>query len=203
MFECSQHGLHNDIVVCFGRESDQGGGGGRAWQTDLKPGREQDIRQDVCGKMGEMNDGSLWLSASVSHLEHVFVEVCHRVAGHQVGIALAVRLPRDGGLSLGLLWHCRVVERRDSDGHVHLEDGQPAALGVRLRQDDERLAELPVGRLRVADVSVVSIVVVLCVLHMLALTPAAILTTVARQLDSVVVHVSHVRHVKVATRAPG
>lgn len=115
-------------------------------------------------------------AGGASHLEHVLVEVCHRVAGHQVGAALAVRLPGDGGLSLSLLRNCRIVERRDPDGHVHLQDGHPAALGVRVRQDDQRLAELHVGRLRLADVAVV---VVLRVLHVLALTTTAILTTVA------------------------
>lgn len=97
---------------------------------------------------------------------------------------MAVRLPGDGSLSLSLLRNRGVVERRDPDGHVHLQDGQSAALGVRARQDDQRLAELHVGGLRLADVAVV---VVLGVLHVLALTTTAILTAVAHQLDSVVV----------------
>lgn len=41
VLECSQHGLHNDIVVGFRGESDQGGGGGCAWKTHLER-REQD-----------------------------------------------------------------------------------------------------------------------------------------------------------------
>lgn len=132
------------------------------------------------------------------HLEHVLVEVRHRVAGHQVGIALAVRLPGDGGLSLSLLRNCRIVERRDADGHVHLQDGHPAALSVRVLQDDQRLAELQVGGLWLTAVAVV---VVFGVLHMLALTTTAVLTAVAHELDSVVV--VSLGHVEVATRCPG
>lgn len=58
--------------------------------------------------------------APISYLEHLLIYVCKRMAGHQVGVALAVRLPGDGGLSLDLLRHSRVVIKCGADGHVQL-----------------------------------------------------------------------------------
>lgn len=123
------------------------------------------------------------------------------MAGHHIGIALLVRLPGDGGLSLGLLWHSRLIAKGGADGHVQLQDGQSAALCIRKGQKDQWLTNLPIGRLWVASVpiiSVVSIVVVFCILHTLALTTMTILAIVASYLDRVV-EISF-RHIQGATR---
>lgn len=131
----------------------------------------------------------LW-SLSVSHLEYLLVYVCERLTGQDVGVALAVRLPGDGGLSLGLLWHPCIITKRGADWHVQLKDGPSAPLCIRHRQKDQGLTNLPFGRLRVAIVPVVcvlSIVVILCILHVLVLT-MAILTNVALEMDLVVRH---------------
>lgn len=69
---------------------------------------------------------------------------------------------------------------------------------VRRGQKDQGLTNLPNGRLRV---SVLSDVVVLCVLHALALTTLAVLATVAHHLDFVVR--ACVRHIQAATRTAG
>lgn len=123
------------------------------------------------------------------------------MARHHIGIALLVRLPGDGGLSLGLLWHSRLITKHVADWHVQLQDGQSAALCIRTGQKDQGLTNLPIRKLWVASVpiiSVISIVVVLCVLHMLALTTLTILAIVASYLDCVV-RVSF-RHIQGATR---
>lgn len=115
--------------------------------------------------------------------------MCERRAGHQVGVALAVRLPGDGGLSLDLLGQIRLVIERGADGQVQLQDGQSAALCIRKGQKHQRLTYLPIGGLWVATVPTISVVVsvvvvvVLCVLHMLALTTLPIRATVAHYLD--------------------
>lgn len=128
------------------------------------------------------------------------------MAGHQVGVALLVRLPGDGGLSLGLLWHSRFVTKRGANGQVQLQDGQSAALCIRKGHKDQGLTNLPIGRLWVATVptiSVVSIVVVvLCVLHMLALTTEPILAIGAHYLDTVV-SFRHIQPVISTSRAVG
>lgn len=130
-----------------------------------------------------------------------------RVAGHQVGVALPVWLPGDGGLCLGLLRHSRLVTKRGADGHVELQDGQSAALCIGKGQKDQGLTNLPIGRLWAASVpiiSVVSIVVVLSVLHMLALTTLPILVIVAHYLDPVVqVSFRHIQPVTNTSRAVG
>lgn len=74
--------------------------------------------------------------ALVSYLEHLLIQVCERMAGHQVGVALPVRLPGDGGLSLGLLWHSGLVTKCGADGYIHLQDGQSAALCIRKGHKD-------------------------------------------------------------------
>lgn len=68
--------------------------GRRTWKTSSRTMSDQLLGRTVRGAHP---------ARGVSHLEHVLVEVCHWIAGHQVGIALAVRLPGDGSLSLSLL----------------------------------------------------------------------------------------------------
>lgn len=129
-----------------------------------------------------------------------------RIARHQVGVALLVRLPGDGGLSLGLLWHSRLVTKRGADRQVQLQDGQSAALCIRKGHKDQGLTNLPIGRLWIATVPiisvVVSIVVVLCVLHMLALTTEPILAIGAHYLD-IVVSFRHIQPAINTSRAMG
>lgn len=73
-------------------------------------------------------------------------------------------------MSLGFLWHSCLVKRRSSDGKFELHNRLPTAFCIGERDKDQGLTDLLIGRLRVA-----SIVVKLCVLHMLALTPNYIL----------------------------
>lgn len=110
---------------------------------------------------------------------------------------MAVRLPGDGGLSLGLLWHSCVVTKRGTNRHVHFQDGQSAALCIRTGHKYQGLTDLPIGRLWVAPVyiiSVKSIVIVLCVLHMLVLITTTIRASVAHYVYCVVIF----RHIQVA-----
>lgn len=127
------------------------------------------------------------------------------MAGHHVGVALLVRLPGDGGLSLGLLRHTRLVTKRGADRQVQLQDGHSAALCIRKGQKDQGLTSLPVGRLWVATVPIISVVasvvVVLCVLHILALTSLPILAIVAHYLDCVVQ--ASVRHIQPVPKTSG
>ncbi len=125
------------------------------------------------------------------------------MAGHQVGIALLVWLPGDGGLSLGLLWHPSLITKCRANGHIQLQDGYSAALCIKGHKH-QGLTNLPKGRLWVATVpiiSVVTVVVVLCVLHMLALTAMPILAT--PDMDCVVrVSFGHIQPVtRASTRA--
>lgn len=113
------------------------------------------------------------------------------MAGHQVGVALLVRLPGDGGPSLGLLRHSRLVIKQRANRQVQFQDGQSAALCIRKGHKDQGLMDLPIGRLWVATVPIISVVVSvvvveLCVLHILALAFMPILAIVAHYLDCVV-----------------
>lgn len=140
----------------------------------------------------------------VSYLEHLLFQVCERRAGHQVGVALSEWLPGDGGLSLDLLGQVCLVIERGADRQVQLQDGQSAAFCIRKGQKHQGLTYLPIGVLWVATVPIISVgvsvvvVVVLCVLHMLALTTLPILATVAHYLDCVVL-----RHIQPVTRPSG
>lgn len=128
------------------------------------------------------------------------------MAGHQVAIALPIRLPGDGSLSLGLLWH-RLVTKCGTGGQVQLHNGLSATLCIGKGHKDQWLTKLPIGKLWIAIVSIksggVPIVVILCVLHMLAMTPKPILATGAHYLDSVVqVSFRHIQPVR-TSRAVG
>lgn len=131
------------------------------------------------------------------------------MAGHQVGVALLVRFPGDGGLSLGLLRHPSVITKCGANGHVQLQDGQSAALCIRKGHKDQGLTNLPIGRLWVATVPIISVVsvvvvVVLCVLHSLALATTPILAIVANYLDFVVkVKIRHIQLITNTSRAVG
>lgn len=124
------------------------------------------------------------------------------MAGHQIGIALLVWLPGDGGLSLGLLWHPSLIIKCRAKWHIQLQDGYSATLCIK-GYKHQGLTNLPKGRLWVATVpiiSVVTVVVVLSVLHMLALTAMPIL---APDMDCVVrVGFRHIQPVaRTSTRA--
>lgn len=120
---------------------------------------------------------------STSYLKHLLVYMCERLAGHQVGVALAQRLPRDGGLSLSLLRHLCLVTNCGPDGKFELQDRPPAPLCIGKGHKDQGLTKLPVGRQWVPiKPAVVSIVVVFCVLHMLALINKHILAIGAHYL---------------------
>lgn len=138
----------------------------------------------------------------VSYLEHLLFQVCERRAGHQVGVALSEWLPGDGGLSLDLLGQICLIIEPGADGQVQLQDGQSAALCIRKGQKHQGLTYLPIGRLWVATVPIISVVsvvvVVLCVLHVLVLTTLPIRATVAHYLDCVVL-----RHIQPVTRPSG
>ena len=90
---------------------------------------------------------------------------------------------------MGLLWHPCVITKRGANGHVQLQYGQSAALCIREGHKDQGLTHLPIGVLWVATVSiklVVSIVVVLCVLHMLVVIAKPILAIGTHYMDSIV-----------------
>lgn len=117
-----------------------------------------------------------------SYLEHFLIQMCYRIAGDQVRIALTVRLPGNGGPRLSLLRETCLVGKYGAIGHIELHVGLAPAIGVGKGHEDQGLLNLPDRGLRGGPV----IVVVLGVLHMLALTAEAVLAIVAHQLDSVV-----------------
>lgn len=80
---------------------------------------------------GQSDQGSCGGCAWQAYLEHLLICVCDWIAGDQVGIALALRLPGDGGLSLSLLRDSCLVIKRGADGHIQLHNGHPAALCIR------------------------------------------------------------------------
>lgn len=97
---------------------------------------------------------------------------------------------------MGLLRHTGIVVERGAFGRVQHQDGLPLSVCVGYGQIDQGLTKLLAGRLWV---SVLSDVVVLCVLHALVLTPLAVLA--ARHLDSVVR--AWVGHIQATARTAG
>lgn len=142
--------------------------------------------------------------ALISYLEHLLIQLCDGMAGHHIGAALLVGLPCNGGLRLDLLRHC-VVTNRGSNGQVQLHIRPSAALCIGKGHIDQRLANLPIRRLRVATAIRVSIVVVvLCVLHVLVLITKPIRVIGAHYLQPVVqVSFRHIQPVINTSRAVG
>lgn len=118
--------------------------------------------------------------ASISYLEHLLIYLCKRMAGHQVAITLPIRLPGDGGLSLGLLWHVRLINKCGTNGQVQLHNGFSATLCIRKGYKDQGLTKLPIVPIICGSGP---IVVILCIFHM---TTKPILNIGAHYLDSVV-----------------
>lgn len=56
VFECTQQGLHNDIIVCSRGESYKGGSGGCAWKLDLK----KEGREKSKFLLHNVSDGAIW-----------------------------------------------------------------------------------------------------------------------------------------------
>lgn len=132
----------------------------------------------------------------VSYLEHLLIQPRDRIARQYVSAALTGRVPGDGGAGLGLLWHASIVTKWGAIRCVQHQDGTSVSACVRHGHKDQGLANLPVGRLWV---SVLSDVVVLCVLYALALATLAVLAAVAHDFD----FVACFRHIQATTRTAG
>jgi len=112
--------------------------------------------------------GSLW-----SHLEVSLSALGERPAGEQVGGALAVGGPAEGGTGLGLLWQPAglLYEIKGvSGGQVLRHHGGAVALLVRQRQQHQRLLRLRATAAVTAKAA--ATVVVVLVLHPLAMAIA-------------------------------
>lgn len=120
------------------------------------------------------------------------------MARQHKGIALSVRVPGDGGPGLGLLWHACIIIICRAYRHVQLQDGLSVSFWVRKGQKDQGLTNLALGCLWV---SVLANVVLLCVLHVLAMTTPAILVIVSHYIDLVIR--ASVRYIHAATRTAG